>query len=192
MLRATTDESPAQACEREAVKVLVAHASRRGSTAEIAEAIAGTLRREGIAADCEAAHDVKSLQPYAAVVLGSAVYMKHWRGEARHFLRKHRKALSQAPLWVFSSGPVGDPEEDQPAWAEPPKLVDTVEKLGAREHVVFGGRLPEQPHGPIEKAMVAGTPPEHRDRRDWDEIRTWAVSIAAQLSDDRSEVMRTE
>ncbi|HEX3608394.1 MAG TPA: flavodoxin domain-containing protein [Solirubrobacterales bacterium] len=100
------------------MKVLVAHASRRGSTAEIAEAVAGTLRRGGVAADCEAAHDVKSLEPYGAVVLGSAVYMKHW---------------------------------------------------------------PEQPHGPIEKALVAGTPPEYRDRRDWDEIRTWATSIAVDL-----------
>lgn len=143
--------------------------------------IAGALRREDLLVECEAAHDVKSLASYDAVVLGSAVYVKHWRGEARHFLRKHRKALAQMPFWVFSSGPVGNPDEDQPEWAEPPKVIEAAEKLGMCGHVVFGGRLPEEPHGPIEKAMVAGTPPEHRDRRDWDEIRAWATSIAAQL-----------
>jgi menaquinone-dependent protoporphyrinogen oxidase len=163
------------------VKVLVAYASKRGSTAEIAEAIAGTLRREGLAVECGVAHDVKGLEPYDAAVLGSAVYVKHWRGEARHFLRKHRKALARMPFWVFSSGPVGDPGEDQPEWAEPPKVVEAAEKLGARGHVVFGGRLPDEPRGPIERAMVAGTPPEHRDRRDWDEIRAWATAVAAQL-----------
>ena len=163
------------------VKVLVAYASKRGSTAEIAEAVAGMLREEGLAVDCESADKVKSLEPYEAVILGSAVYMKHWRGEARHFLRKHRDALHELPFWVFSTGPVGDPNDDESAWAEPPSLIEKVEKLGAREHVVFGGCLPAEPHGPIEKAIVASTPPEHRDRRDWDEIRAWTMSIAADL-----------
>ena len=163
------------------MKVLVAHASKRGATAEIAEAIAGALRREEFSIDCEAAHDVKSLEPYDAVILGSAIYVKQWRGEARHFLRKHRKALARLPFWVFSSGPVGDPNEDQPEWIEPPNVVKAAEKLGVRGHVVFGGRLPTEPHGPIEKAMVAGTPPQHRDRRDWDQVRAWAATVASQL-----------
>lgn len=172
------------------MRVLVAYASKRGSTAEIAEAIAGTLRREGLEADCVGADHVESLDGYDAVILGCAVYMMHWRGEARHLLRKQRKALAALPFWVFSSGPVGDPEKDDPKWTEPPKIVETVEELGAREHVVFGGRVPEEPHGPIEKAMVSGTPAEFRDRRDWDEIRYWAVSIARELAGDRDEVLR--
>jgi menaquinone-dependent protoporphyrinogen oxidase len=64
---------------------------------------------------------------------------------------------------------------------EPPKIVKAVEKLGARDHVVFGGRLPADPHGPIEKAMVTGVPAEFRDRRDWDQIRSWAETIASEL-----------
>jgi menaquinone-dependent protoporphyrinogen oxidase len=163
------------------VKILVAYASKRGSTAEIAEVIAGALRREELSVDCEPVHGVKSLDPYDAVVLGSAVYVKQWRGEARHFLRKHRKGLARLPFWVFSSGPVGDPTEDQPEWIEPPQVVEAAEKLGVRGHVVFGGCLPAEPRGPIEKAMVASTPPEHRDRREWDEIRGWATTVANQL-----------
>jgi len=163
------------------VNVLVAYSSKRGSTAEIAETIAGGLRRAGLGVECKAAEEVDSLDPYDAVVLGSAVYVKRWRGEARHFLRKHRKELAQRPFWIFSSGPVGDPSEDQPDWVEPPRIVEAAEKLGVRDHVVFGGSLPTEPHGPIEKAMVAGTPSEHRDRRDWKEIRTWTSSIVSEL-----------
>lgn len=163
------------------MKVLVAYASKRGSTAEIAEAISGALRREGISVDCETAEAVKDVDSYDAIILGSAVYVKRWRGDAKHFLRKHRRALAQRPFWVFSSGPAGDPEEDRPEWAEPTSVVEKVEKLGGRGHVVFGGRLPAEPRGPIEKAMVKNTPAEHRDRRDWDEIRVWAVSIANEL-----------
>lgn len=161
--------------------ILVAYASKRGSTAEIAETIAATLRREGLGVCLERAENVQSLDPYDAVVLGSAVYMKRWRGDARHFLKKHRKALKQTPFWVFSSGPVGDPAKDKPEWVEPPQIAHKVEELGGREHVVFGGCLPAEPQGFVEKAMVKGTPKELRDRRDWTEIREWAHAIANAL-----------
>jgi len=163
------------------MNVLVAYASKRGSTAEIAETIAATLRREGLGVCLEPVEDVRDLERFDAVVLGSAVYMKRWRGDARHFLKKQQKALRQLPFWVFSSGPVGDPANDNPEWMEPPKLAEKVEKLGGKGHVVFGGRVPTEPKGFMEKAMVEGVPKEYRDRRDWDEIRAWAKQIASQL-----------
>jgi menaquinone-dependent protoporphyrinogen oxidase len=162
--------------------VLVAYASKRGSTAEIAETVAATLRREGLGVCLERCEDVRNLDRYDAVVLGSAVYMKRWQGDARHFLKKHRKALKQKPFWVFSSGPVGDPAKDNPDWIEPPKLAEKIEDLGGKGHVVFGGCLPSEPKGMMERAMVEGTPKEYRDRRDWAAIRAWAQRIASQLA----------
>lgn len=164
------------------MSILVAYASKRGSTREIAETVAATLRREGLGVCLERTEDVQDLEPYDAVVLGSAVYMKRWRGDARHFLKKHRKALKQRPFWVFSSGPVGDPSDDNPEWNEPPKIAEKVEELGGRDHVVFGGCLPAEPKNFMERAMVESTPREHRDRRNWAEIRNWAKQIAMQLA----------
>ena len=161
--------------------VLVAYASKRGSTAEIAETVAATLRREGLGVCLARAEDVETLEGYDAVLLGSAVYMKRWRGDARHFVKKHRKALRQKPFWVFSSGPVGDPSKDNPDWTEPPKIVEKVEELGVRGHVVFGGCLPAEPKSFVERALVEGTPREYRDRRDWAAIRDWAHQIASEL-----------
>ena len=162
--------------------VLVAYASKRGSTAEIAEAITEMLRQSGLSVDCVEAGEVNSVEPYHAVVLGSAVYIKRWRGDAKHFLRKHDQEFSQRPFWVFSSGPVGEPKgEVDSSWLEPPKIIEEVARLGARGHVVFGGRVPLNPRGPMEHAMVKNTPPEYRDRRDWDEIRAWAAGIASEL-----------
>lgn len=163
------------------MRILVAYASKRGSTKEIAETVAATLRRSNLNVCLMPAEEVRSLEDFDAVVLGSAVYMKRWRGDARHFVKKYRKALRQLPFWVFSSGPVGDPAADNPEWEEPPKIAAKVEELGARGHVVFGGSLPAEPHGMMEKAMVQGTPKEYRDRRDWPAIRSWAAEIAAQL-----------
>jgi menaquinone-dependent protoporphyrinogen oxidase len=164
------------------MKVLVAYASKRGSTAEIAEGIAEVLRESGLDVDRSSVSEVEELGPYEAIVLGSAVYMKRWRGDARRFLRRHRKEMGRMPFWMFSSGPVGDPEKDDLDWSEPRKVVAAAEKLGVRDHVVFGGRLPTDPQGPIEKAMAAGIPEEYRDRRDWDEIRAWARAVAGELA----------
>jgi menaquinone-dependent protoporphyrinogen oxidase len=55
-------------------RVLVAYGSKFGSTAEIAQAIGTTLRVAGLEVDAERACDVRSLERYGAVVLGSAVY----------------------------------------------------------------------------------------------------------------------
>lgn len=163
------------------MNVLVAYASEYGATAEIAQAIAERLRTSGLRVDCRTANDVTSLDPYDAVVVGSAVYMKRWRSEARRFLRRHARALARRPLWVFSSGPVGDPARDDPAWTEPRRTIRRVEALGGLDHVVFGGRVPADPHGFAARAMAERTPPEYRDRRDWDAIRAWADRIAAAL-----------
>jgi menaquinone-dependent protoporphyrinogen oxidase len=162
-------------------QVLVAYASKRGSTAEIAQAVAEALQGAGLDVDCTPVDDVADVAPYDAVVLGSAVYIKRWRGDAKHFLRKHAKELAERPFWVFSSGPVGDPSDDDPAWTEPRRILDKVEELDARDHVVFGGALPAEPHGIMEKAMADEIAPEYRDRRDWDAIGSWAAGIASQL-----------
>jgi menaquinone-dependent protoporphyrinogen oxidase len=168
------------------MRVLVACASKHGSTEEIADAIAVTLRNSGIEVDLADAGDVASLVGYDGVVLGSAVYMKRWLRDARHFLKRHDGELAHVPFWVFSSGPAGEPAEDRPEWSEPARVVDRVERLGARGHVVFGARLPKEPHGPVEKAMVENTPPRFRDRRDWDEIMAWSTAVAAELLGSRS------
>jgi len=98
------------------------------------------------------------------------------------FLRRHADGLSRLPFWVFSSGPVGEGAGTlEPAWTEPPRILDRIERLGAREHVVFGGRLPVQAKNPFERSLVERTPRQYRDRRDWREIRAWAAGIASEL-----------
>ncbi len=164
-------------------RILVAYATKHHSTAEIAEAIADELRARGHDSDCldvRAAH----ARGYDAVVLGSAVYMGRWRREARRFLSHERETLALVPFWVFSSGPVGEPKDvpdEDEKWLEPEAVMEQAEALNVREHVVFGGRLPRDPHGFIESSMARNTPEEFQDLRDWEQIRAWAAKIAAQL-----------
>jgi len=166
--------------------VLVAYASKRGSTAEIARAIADKLRECGLSVECLSARDVHTIEPYDAVVLGSAVYVGRWPGDARHFLRRYADDLSVRPFWAFSSGPVGEVGAAQdPASIEPASIVERLEHLGVREHMVFGGRVLTDPKNRLERLLVERTAPGYRDRRDWREIHAWASSIAAELGAER-------
>ncbi len=161
-------------------KVLVTYASKHGSTAEIAEVIAEVLNESGLDVDCTDMAHVVSLDPYDAVVLGSAIYMRRWRPYARHFLRKYAEKLRENPFWVFSSGPCGQPRKADGEWGEPHRTIAKAQLLGMRGHIVFGGQLSMQSHG-LARAMAERCPPRYRDRRDWRQIRGWAESIAGQL-----------
>ncbi|MBK9178748.1 MAG: flavodoxin [Acidimicrobiales bacterium] len=167
-------------------RVLVAYGSKYGATAEIAEAIGAALKANGLEVDVKRARSARSLAGYWAAVVGSAVYAGHWRGDALRFLGDHRDWLAQHPVWLFSSGPVGEDDEDADVdeterWTKPKKVQQLAAEIGARDHVVFGGRVDEE-RGFIRKRMARNMPEATRDRRDWDEIAAWAAGIAAVLA----------
>ena len=167
-------------------RLLVAYGTKYGSTAEIAERVARALQSAGVDAEVKRARDVRSLEGYDGVVLGSAVYMGRWRGDALRLLRRLRGRLGERPLWIFSSGIVGeDPEEDPGKWARPTKVQALADQLAARDHAVFGGRVAED-GGPMRQSMARNTAEELRDRRDWEQIDAWATGIASALPAGRS------
>jgi menaquinone-dependent protoporphyrinogen oxidase len=170
--------------------ILVAYASKHESTAEIAERIAAAMRDAGCAAEARPAAEVRDLSGYAAVVLGSAVYAKRWRREARDFARRHSATLRGMPLWLFSSGPFGAVQE-HPTAPMPPAAERLALKLGAVEHIMFGGRVPTDPGNFVERAMLKNTPPEQRDARDWPAIEAWARAVAEQVAAQTSAVAPT-
>src|ERR1051326_4828734 len=64
--------------QEESMNVLVTAASKEGSTTEIAEAIAQTLRRRGLETTVSSPERVGDVRGYDAFVIGSAAYMSHW------------------------------------------------------------------------------------------------------------------
>lgn len=160
------------------MKVLVAVASRHGSTREIAEAMAEVLRESQIAVDVADPDDVEDLEPYGAVLLGSSIYVGRWAASARAMVDRHTPGLTSRPLWLFSSGPVGNP----PAPAGDPEEVPAlVSRLGARGHRTFAGSLDRGGLGLAERAVVSLIQAEQGDFRAWKDIQDWAASIAEHL-----------
>lgn len=159
--------------------VLVAVASRHGSTREIAEAIAGTLRDEGLDVVVSDAADVTDVTAYDAVVLGSAVYVGRWLEPARELVDAHGDDLAARRTWLFSSGPIGDPP--RPSAEDAVQIADIADGVGARDHRLFSGKLDRSVLGFGERAVVLAFRAPEGDFRDWDEIVGWARGIAAAL-----------
>jgi menaquinone-dependent protoporphyrinogen oxidase len=164
------------------VNVLVSAASRYGSTTEIAAAIADELRARGLSVAQVPPSDVERLDDYDAVVLGSGVYAGHWLKPARE-LADMADSLAGRPVWLFSSGPVGDPPK--PA-ENPVDVAAIIAATGAREHRLFAGAITRKRLRFADRAIAAALHVPDGDFRDWDEIRGWAASIAAALTGARS------
>jgi menaquinone-dependent protoporphyrinogen oxidase len=175
------------------MNVLVAYATRHGSTAGIAERIAAVLSGEGHTAQAVSVEDAGPVEDYDAVVLGSAAYMFHWLKPALTYAHRHREALAQRPVWLFSSGPLGVEEVDAVGnnvreGARPREFDELVRTLSPRgERVFFGAFDPAQKAVGLGERVTRAMPaardllPEG-DFRDWDDIEAWARKISAELS----------
>ena len=165
------------------IRVLVAYATKYGATAEIAEKIGELLRQAGLQADVLPAENASDLTPYGAVVLGSAVYVGKWRGEAAKFLEANEKALARLPVWLFSSGPTGegDAVELMKGWSFPEAQQNVADRIGPRDIVILHGALDSKKLSLPEKLIIKGVKAPMGDFRDWDAIASWAAAIAEAL-----------
>jgi menaquinone-dependent protoporphyrinogen oxidase len=163
---------------------LIVVASKHGATAEIGTALARALadsdvgRAAGLEAVSLPVEQRPDPVPYDAVVLGSAVYVGRWLEPARQYAAAHVANLRDRPVWLFSSGPIGEPPFPTD---EPHDVGALIALTGARGHRVFPGRLEKNRLSFGERAMVTAMRAPVGDFRDWDAVRAWAEEIAVEL-----------
>ena len=150
------------------MNVLMAFATRNGSTRQVADAVAGTLRDRGNQVAVLPARDVRGpLSGYDLVVLGAPLYSGRWHRDARRFLRRHRHEFPGVPVAVFGMGPRNDTPG---AWESSRAQLDRALAKRPWAHpaavTVFGGADP-----PGRTARL------QRDLRDWDTIQAWAAQL---------------
>lgn len=157
-------------------RVLIAYASRQGSTAWVGEAICRELRAAGLTVDCHPAAAVTDLGPYGAVVLGSGVFLARRGSDGGGFITRHREALSERPVWLFSAGPIGGTGSGagDDAGCEEAPVVCVARDIGARGAATFGA------------APIMDGPDDRRPSgQDWRElarVREWSRMIADELA----------
>ncbi len=166
----------------QAPRILLAYASRHGSTREVAQAIAEVLTRRGMEVEIRPVEEVQDLEGYQAVLLGSPVQDQAWLPEAQRFVQTHHQALRQLPLVYFVlSGVLGDPtpehfHEVYGYLAEVCRLAPPLE-LGLFAGALDYGRLsPEEQVRVLAKGLPEG------DFRRWQDVRAWAEEVADRLA----------
>jgi len=172
--------------------VLVAYATRAGSTQEVAEEIAENLRESGFEVDMQPAKKIRSLDPYKAVVLGAPLYMFHWHKDALNFLARNRQLLEGKPLAIFALGPMNRDEKEMTECREQlDKELAKFPWLDPIETELFVGRYaPDKLPFPMSLVTkmpatpLKDLPPS--DSRDWDAIRSWAKKLAGRLMPTKS------
>lgn len=160
------------------MKVLISVASRHGATYEIAGAIRAVLEQSGHDVDLRIPDLVTSVTPYDAVVVGSAVYAGRWLANVRELVEREAVDLATKPVWLFSSGPVGDPARRV---EEPAEALALADRVHAVEHRVFEGKLDRRILSFAEKAIVTVVAAPAGDFRPWDDVVDWARGISATL-----------
>ncbi len=162
--------------------ILVAYATKHGSTQEVAEMIAAVLREHAFEVEVQPASEVRALDRYGAVVLGAPLYNGRWHKDASRFLKRHRTALSERPVAIFALGPRSAAEEERRSSRKQlDRALAKASWLAPVAIEVFGGVIdPTKLHFPFNRMPAS-------DARDWAAIRAWASNLATQFQPAQAE-----
>ena len=165
-------------------RVLVAYASKYGSTAEIAQKIGQVLQQAGLTVDVLPVDEKPDPTDYDAIVLGSAVYMGRWLKRATNYLKDNEGKLVQRPVWIFSSGPTGEGDTTQllSGWRYPDYLQPHLDQIQPRDITIFHGELDPEKVNFFERTIIKNVGAPVGDYRVWESVTGWATAIATSLT----------
>lgn len=163
-------------------KILVAYASRYGSTREVAEAAGATLREHGIEAEVKPAKDVDALGECDGVVIATPFYIGSMLKDTTQFLERNRSELQERPVALLACGPVNADDDMGEARKQIDQALEKVPWLQPVAAEMFVGKY-DADHLRFADKLVAVLPasplyrvPTHDDR-DWDSIREWTEAL---------------
>jgi menaquinone-dependent protoporphyrinogen oxidase len=158
-------------------KILIAYASRLGSTGEVAQAIGEELTVEGNIVDVKLAGDVRDVSPYGSILLGSAVRIGRWLPEAIAFLEQNAPSLASKSVSYFTVCITmrQDTPENRALARQITSPARAIREPAAEGF--FGGRIDFEKISFVEQMILRGKKIPEGDFRDWDAIRTWAENL---------------
>jgi menaquinone-dependent protoporphyrinogen oxidase len=162
-------------------RILVAYASKTGSTTEIAQAIAKELQAAGHVVDITEVGAVTSLSGYNAVIIGGPVYMGKMMGEVGKFVRRHYNDLKDLPVAGFIVG-LGPVSKEPASIMQAEKVLHAaLDPLKPVAVTVFAGRLDPEKLSWFQKWITKNVKSPVGDFRDWTAIAAWAKELPGKL-----------
>jgi menaquinone-dependent protoporphyrinogen oxidase len=167
-------------------RILVTYATRLGSTAGVANIIGRTLIENGLRVEVRPMDDVKDVEPYRAVIVGSAIRDKKWLPEAMQFVQTHRATLAQKPFAAFLVCMTlaiknGMYREAVGEWLEPVRRLVQPMSEGLFAGVLDIEKVPSFRDRMMFRVSVASGVWSEGDHRDWNAICAWANDLPSKL-----------
>jgi menaquinone-dependent protoporphyrinogen oxidase len=167
-------------------EILVVYATKTGSTAEVAKAMAEVFKTMGAASDVFEAGISPAPDGYDAVVIGSAIKYGAWLSPAMDYIKIYKERLRAMPVAYFNCGiftAVGNAGQKGQTvkYNDPAKaLVMSVADTG------FAGKIDYGKLNFMEKGLSKVMKISQGDRRDFPGIRKWAENIYPILIKERN------
>ncbi len=159
-------------------RVLVTYATRNGSTVDVAQAIGEALGQRGFEVAVHPITAQPALDGYQAVVIGSAIRMGNWVGEAVEYVQNNQAALNRLPVALFcvhmnNTGDDAESVANRTAYLDPVRALVKPASEG-----FFAGKTDASRMSFMDRQIMKSMGAVDADKRDWNKIRTWANALS--------------
>lgn len=162
-------------------KILVAYASKSGTTVDVAQAIGKSLGAKGAAVDVLPIKSIKSLDGYRAFVVGSGIRMGSWLPEAVDFVKKNQAQLNQAPVVFFTVHMLNRDDSETSRQGRAAYTAPVRQVVNPKAEAFFAGRMDFSKLSFLESMISKAMKAKEEDLRDWSKIRAWGESMSTAL-----------
>lgn len=157
--------------------ILIAYATRAGSTAGVADAVGVALRQRGSDADILPVTAKPAIDRYDAVILGSAVRIGSWLPEMVEFIKTNQAILQSRPVALFTVHMLNTGADETSLAARRAYLNSVRPLVHPVDEVFFAGLIDLNTLPFVDRLMVKMVKSPLGDFRDWDSIRAWSSAI---------------
>jgi len=162
-------------------RILVAYATRNGSTAGIAQAIGKELASAGQTVEVAEIKNISTLAGYNAVVLGGPLYMGSVVKEVAKFAGQYREQLAKMPVAAFAVGLAPKNPDPGAVGQAADALHAAITPLQPVASIVFAGKLDPAKLSFVQRKMTEFVKSPVGDFRDWNAISAWAKELPAKM-----------
>jgi menaquinone-dependent protoporphyrinogen oxidase len=162
-------------------KLLIAYASKCGSTAEIAKSMGKVLLEKGFEVDILPVNQVKTMDGYVGIRAGSAVRVGAGLPEAIDFVKNNQTTMQKIPTAIFTVHGLNW-ENTSASEALRKNYTNAVKQLiSPADEAFFTGKIDYSTMTFLEKMLCKAVKAVEEDRRDWGLINGWAAEIPGKL-----------